>query len=398
VAYLRPPDPKPIKQQKSNLRKEAKIDKQKLSEFQQKLVESKKKEKKLNEEIRIAQSAVISKEFLVRQAVQDVKQQLTEHKYRKRTKSMEDRRSTISDYPPHENNLHHQHPLNGEDPYQVDIYEEEVPVSIVLNRQLENAELIDVCPEFRYFVPEFKHIKLGDEIEKFIIGGDQKPTDDDKSVLLFGPIGAGKTSLVNSMMNFLYDVKKEHDIRLCINHSEKDQPTKGVNVYVFNNTIYPYSITIIDTPGVPDKKGYVKTSNLIKNWFDLELKTSKHLRIDAVSVVLQHDEGDLGWPLINELAAVKRLLKDDLRTNVMPVTTKGEVLPQPQALRSLVYANIPFVSYYKINSSGYMELAPGEKPLHHYISYKHAAYELDRYFTDLDELVTPLLAVTHRAQ
>jgi len=398
VAYLRPSDPKPIKQQKSNLRKEPKIDKKKLSEFQQKLAESKKKEKQLNDEIRIAQSAVISKEFLVRQAAQNVKQQLTEHKDRKRTKSMEDRRSTISDYPPHENNFHHQHPLNEEDPHQVDIYEEEVPVSIVLSRQLENAELIDVCPEFRYFVPEFKHIKLSDEIDKFIIGGDQELTDDDKSVLLFGPIGSGKTSLVNSMMNFLYDVKKEHDVRLSINHSTKDQPTKGVNVYVFNNTIYPYSITVIDTPGVPDKKGYVGTSTLIKNWFDLELKTSGHLRIDVVSVVLQHDEGDLEWPLINELAAIKRLLKDDLRTNVMPVTTKGEVLPQPQALRSLVYANIPFMSYYKINNSGYMELTPGEKPLHHYISYKHAAYELDRYFTDLDELVTPLLAVTHRAQ
>ena len=51
MAYLRPSDPKPIKQQKSNLRKEPKIDKKKLSEFQQKLAESKKKEKQLNDEV-----------------------------------------------------------------------------------------------------------------------------------------------------------------------------------------------------------------------------------------------------------------------------------------------------------------------------------------------------------
>ena len=311
---------------------------------------------------------------------------------------MDDRRSNNLDYPPHGNKLSHHHSFNEEDKdsSQVDIYEEEVPVSIVLNRQLESAELVDVRHEFRYFTPQFKHIKLGDRIEKFIIGGDQKATDDDKSVLLFGPVGSGKTSLVYSMMNFLYDVKKEHDIRLCINYSTKDQPTKGINIYVFNNTIYPYSITIIDTPGIPNKKGYTETSTLIKNWFDLELKMSGRLRIDVVSVVLQHDEGELGWPLINELAAVKRLLKDDLRTNVMPVTTNGEVLPQPQALRSLVYANIPFISYYKINNAGYMELCPEEKPLHHNISYKNAVYELDRYFTDLEELVVPLLAVTPR--
>lgn len=277
----------------------------------------------------------------------------------------------------------------------VDIYEEDVPVSITLSRQLENAELIEVVPEFRYLIPKHQHIRLTNGIDKYIIGGEQAKTDDDKSVLLFGPNGSGKTGLINSMINYLYDVKKEHDIRLCINYPYNKEPTKGINVYVFNNTIYPYSITIIDTPGVPNRKGYTKTSTLVKNWFDLELKTSKSLRIDAISVVLRHDEGELGWPLINELAAIKRLLKDDLRTNVMPVTTFGEVLPQPQALRSIVFANIPFISYYKINNAGYMQVPPGQKPLQHSMSYKHSAAELERYFTDLHELVTPLLAVTH---
>ncbi|KAE9556177.1 hypothetical protein FO519_000665 [Halicephalobus sp. NKZ332] len=398
VAYLRPPELKPTKQHKSRPRVELRVDKQKLTEYQWKLAESKKKEKELNEEIHKTQSAVLSKEFLVRQVAQNAKKHLTDPEDRKKSKSTSDHRSTSLDFSSHKKKLPHQYSSHEGDKehFPVDIYEEEVPVSFVLNNQLENAELFDVCSEFRYFVPQFKHIRLSNGVEKFIVGGDQKPTEDDKSVLLFGPVGSGKTALLNSMMNFLYDVKKEHDIRLCINYPDNNQPTKGINVYVFNNTIHPYSITIIDTPGVPNRKGYTGTSTVIKKWFDLELKMSGSLRIDAVSVVLQHDEGELGWPLINELAAVKRLLKDDLRTNVMPVTTKGEVLPQPQALRSLVYANIPFMSYYKINNVGYMELGPEEKALHQNISYKHAAYELERYFTDLHELVAPLLAVTHR--
>ena len=77
----------------------------------------------------------------------------------------------------------------------------------------------------------------------------------------------------------------------------------------------------------------------------------------------------------------------------MPITTFGEVLPQPQALRSIVFANIPFVSYYKVNNAGYMERPPGEKALTHNMSYKHSNAELERYFTDLHELMTPLLAV-----
>uniref|UniRef100_A0AC34PV15 G domain-containing protein n=1 Tax=Panagrolaimus sp. JU765 TaxID=591449 RepID=A0AC34PV15_9BILA len=387
VAYHTPAKPKKVtKKYATTAWIEPTVDKQTLIEYQQKLIHAKAHEKKLTEEVHRAQSAVINKEIIFRQTAQNAKKQLNQ-------------KSTPMDNYRHSTANNHPQPANTNELKQfsapVDIYEEEILVSLTLSRQLENAELVEICSEFRYFIPQHKHIKLTNGIDKYIFGGLQPPTDDDKHVLLFGPNGSGKTALVNSMINFLYDVKKEHDIRFCVNSPSQTKSTTGVNIYVFNNTVYPYSITIIDTPGVPNQKGYTGTSSLIRNWFDLELRTSGRLRIDAISVVLRHDEGELGWPLINELAAVKRLLKDDLRTNVMPVTTFGEVLPQPQALRSIVFANIPFISYYKINNCGYMQLAPGQKSLQHNMLYKNAVAELERYFTDLHELVTPLLAVTH---
>lgn len=151
----------------------------------------------------------------------------------------------------------------------VDIYEEAVPMSLILSEQLAHAELIEVNSSFRYFIPQHQKMSHSKHIEKIIFGGPQNSTNDDKDVLLFGPQGSGKTSFVNTIANYLYDVKKEQDVRFCVNYEKDGTPTKGVHVYVFNNTIYPYRITIVDTPGIPNQKGYTKTSSLIRDWFEM---------------------------------------------------------------------------------------------------------------------------------
>ena len=48
--------------------------------------------------------------------------------------------------------------------------------------------------------------------------------------------------------------------------------------------------------------------------------------MDAISIVMRHDENQLGWPFIHELAAVKHMFGDDLKTNVLPIITNSEVI------------------------------------------------------------------------
>uniref|UniRef100_A0A914YTZ5 G domain-containing protein n=1 Tax=Panagrolaimus superbus TaxID=310955 RepID=A0A914YTZ5_9BILA len=415
VAYPRPTQlPKSPPQEQSKIIPKPNyegsiVDKQILNDYHRRLAETKVKEQALHEEILRTQSFLLGTELSLRHAAQNARRQLKELEIPSKQHQQKNLPKPLSF--PAKANGHNKpksiSPTESELPWKysfnsikrqpsVDIYEETVPMSLILGEQLAHAELLEVNSSFRYFIPQHEKISHSKHIEKIIFGGHQNPTNDDKDVLLFGPHGSGKTSFVNTVANYLYDVKKEQDVRFCVNYEKDGTPTKGVRVYVFNNTIYPYRITIVDTPGIPNQKGYTKTSSLIRDWFEMELATSNTLRIDAISIVLRHDEDELGWPLINELAAVKRLLKDDLRTNVMPITTFGEVLPQPQALRSIVFANIPFVSYYKVNNAGYMQRPQTEKALTHNMCYKHTVAELERYFTDLHELMTPLLAVRNQ--
>ncbi|KAF8354099.1 hypothetical protein PRIPAC_95722, partial [Pristionchus pacificus] len=280
------------------------------------------------------------------------------------------------------------------------IYEEDVGVSPLARHQIEHGTELARVGNRTLIIPAMHRVESfsTQSIHKYIIGGEAEPHADDKTVLLFGPKGSGKSSLINSMLNFLYDVKRENKFRFVV--SNGIEATKGVNVYVFNNTILPFSVTIVDTPGVSNEKtkGSEPTdktcSTLIKTWFEKELISNGKFRLDAISVVLRNAESRLEWPFIHELAAIKRMFGDDLKTNVLPIITNTEVLPQPVAVRALASANIAFLQYYKVNNAGFFpEAVEDMTKLKHNLFYRAGIASLETYFKDLQELIHPLVAV-----
>lgn len=300
----------------------------------------------------------------------------------------------------HEHDHHHHlppQPKSSHSSKSVDssIYEEEeVRVSPLAAKQKASGEHIANSGKYELVVPQYyvvENFSKNDKINKVIIGGDAPSSDDDKTLLLFGPVGSGKTSAVTSMMNFLYDVKKENNFRFVLD--EHVNATTGLTAYVFNNTVLPYNVTVVDTPGVENRMGNKTVSRLIKQWFEKELLESGAFRLDAISIVLKHDENQLGWPFIYELADVKRMFGDDLKTNVLPIITNSEVLPQPIAIKSLTQANISFLEYYKVNNSGFAPLPTGTSKLQHNLYWTHGTASLENLFRDLQETVHPLVAI-----
>ncbi|CAI5455563.1 unnamed protein product [Caenorhabditis angaria] len=272
--------------------------------------------------------------------------------------------------------------------------EEEVKVSKLAARQKASGTLLSNSGKYELYVPQYyivDNFSRNERINKVVIGGEAEPTDEDKTLLLFGPVSSGKTSVVTSMMNYLYDVKKENEFRFVID--EHITPTTGLTAYVFNNTILPFNVTIVDTPGIVNQHGNKTVSKLIKEWFEKELIEEGAFRLDAISIVLRHDQNTLDWPFIYELADVKRMFGDDLKTNVLPIITNADVLPQPLAIKSLTQANIAFLEYYKVNNAGFASDTHGVSKLQHNLYWTHGVASLENLFNDLQEQIHPLVAI-----
>ncbi|CAI4231036.1 unnamed protein product [Auanema sp. JU1783] len=298
----------------------------------------------------------------------------------------------------HHHHHHHDHHYSNnssveEQAKEIDIAEE-VEISEVAGRQLEHGTEIGVIDNHRIIAPwveEQVNYSKNKKIKKVIVGGHAHKTDEDRTVLLFGPVGQGKTSTVNSILNYLFDVKKEHDFRFTLTPNQSK--TTELTVYVINNSILPYSVTLIDTPGVPDQENNTFVSHLIEKWLQQELLTAGAARIDAISIVLNTNIKSMAWPFIGELAYVKRLFGNDLKTNVLPIITNSEVLPQPTAIRALTAANVGFFEYYKVNNLGFLPSNHSVSKLKHNLYFTHGVATFERYFRDLQEAIHPLLAV-----
>ena len=92
-----------------------------------------------------------------------------------------------------------------------------------------------------------------------------------KVLMLVGAAGAGKTTLINTMVNYLFGVDWEDDFRFkMIVEVTKDQ-SKSVTQWITAYTIpaqegspVPYTLTIIDTPGFGDTEGIERDKRIFK--------------------------------------------------------------------------------------------------------------------------------------
>lgn len=128
-------------------------------------------------------------------------------------------------------------------------------------QKLDNAEAekIDIDLYLLPFKLQWaKRVSNGRCIKRYELG-DRKLNQAQKSILVVGPSGHGKTRFINTLFNYLMGVHFDDDFRF-VAITDKQQAvaegqTSSINVYVVHESLLNFRFVVIDTPGFGDTSG-----------------------------------------------------------------------------------------------------------------------------------------------
>lgn len=170
----------------------------------------------------------------------------------------------------------------------------------------------------------------------------------DKKLMIVGTAGADKTSLINAMINFIFDVKWEDMFRFKVarDESKHDQ----ISIY----TVYPqkgspldFTLTIIDTPEFQDVSGVEQNDRitqqiqeLFKGSYDIDF-------LNGIALVTSADLLKSGPVKTYAFHSILSTFGNDLAGNMFMMVTSGSDQYSP----IITPIKIPFAAYYRFDNS-----------------------------------------------
>jgi len=182
----------------------------------------------------------------------------------------------------------------------------------------------------------------------------------EKVLMVVGATGAGKTTLINGMVNFILGVDWRDTFRykLVVENkgvSQANSQTKEITAYTFypmKGSAIPYTLTIIDTPGFGDTEGLKRDkfiTSQIKEFFSIPPPNGiDHL--DGIGFVTQASLARLTPPQEYIFNSVLSIFGNDVSKNIFMMLTFADG-QQPPVLEAIKKANIPSDKYFKFNNS-----------------------------------------------
>ncbi|KAI4903637.1 hypothetical protein NFI96_009470 [Prochilodus magdalenae] len=165
------------------------------------------------------------------------------------------------------------------------------------------------------------------------------------TILMVGETGTGKTTLINTMVNYFLGVKFEDKVWFEITEEEKRDQTESqtsvVTVYEIVSEERLSSLTIIDTPGYGDTRGIEKDMDIARNLHDLFLHDAGVKDLDAVCLVLKASQNRISDRQRYIFEGVLSLFGKDIEDIIVLCITHSDGGPPTNALEAVKKEKIP---------------------------------------------------------
>ncbi|XP_073804436.1 uncharacterized protein si:ch73-170d6.2 isoform X2 [Danio rerio] len=173
-------------------------------------------------------------------------------------------------------------------------------------------------------------------------------TKESKTIMMIGATGAGKTTLINSMINYILGVKWEDDFRfVLIDEGQQTSPaesqTSEITAYKINHMDgfrVPYSLTIVDTPGLGNTRGIKQDQKITAQIREFFSARGGIDCIDAVCFVVQASLARLTHTQKYVFDSILSIFGKDIAENIMVMVTFADG-KKPPVLEPIKVSEVP---------------------------------------------------------
>lgn len=188
----------------------------------------------------------------------------------------------------------------------------------------------------------------------------QKTSKPYKIILLVGATGAGKTTLINAMVNYIYRVEFSDNYRLILTddkgvptRSQAESQTDMITAYVFYNLPgmpFDYNYVLIDTPGFGDTRGIQWDQEMLNQLKNFLLQRYGIDRVDAIGFVTSSSDTRLTQTQRYVYDGLSSMFGKDVEGNIYIMVTFADA-KKPPVLEALKKAEVNFSGFFKFNNS-----------------------------------------------